>query len=121
MDRRWLVEAPRHVLGRGTAPPAGRFNAGQKINARLVALGMGALYLTGIAQYLPGPLAGLHGLAAAAMGILVAGHVYFALVDRRTRPAMSGMLRGDVDRQWALEHYPLWVAQVEAESPTQDG
>jgi formate dehydrogenase subunit gamma len=121
-DRRWLVEAPQHVLGRGTAPPAGRFNAGQKINARLVALGMGALYLTGVAQFVPGPLAGLHGLAAAAMGLLVAGHVYFALVDRRTRPALSGMLRGDVDRQWAVEHHPRWVARVEAaESSAQDG
>src|SRR5438132_608711 len=34
-DRRWLAQAPRIVLG-GEGPPAGRFNAGQKLNTLLV-------------------------------------------------------------------------------------
>ena len=36
-DGRWLKGAPGRVLFGDPAPPQGRFNAGQKINASLVA------------------------------------------------------------------------------------
>lgn len=37
LDRRWLRSAPSHILGVASEPPAGRFNAGQKLNAMLTA------------------------------------------------------------------------------------
>ena len=39
---------------------------------------------------------------------LVGGHLYLALLNARTRGALSGMLTGDVDRRWANEHHPRW-------------
>ena len=40
--------------------------------------------------------------------VLVAGHLYMALVNPTTRTALSGMLTGKVDREWARRHYPRW-------------
>ena len=114
LDRQWLAGAPRRLVDRSPAPPAGRFNAGQKMNARLVALGLGALYVTGIAEFLPGPLRGFHGLAAGLMTLLVAGHLYMAVVNPATRPGLRGMVRGDVDLDWARRHYPRWLESGEA-------
>jgi hypothetical protein len=45
-DRAWL--SPRRLLERRPAPPADRFNAGQKMNARLLAFGLLGLYATGL-------------------------------------------------------------------------
>ena len=44
-DRAWL--APLRILRGRPAPPVGRFNAGQKMNARLALLGLVGLYATG--------------------------------------------------------------------------
>jgi formate dehydrogenase subunit gamma len=119
LDRQWLAGAPRRLVDRSPAPPAGRFNAGQKMNARLAALGLGALYVTGIAEFLPGPLRGFHGLAAGLMTLLVAGHVYMAVVNPGTRPGLRGMVRGDVDREWARRHYPRWLDDGETSARRQ--
>ena len=51
---------------------------------------------------------GGHKLATIALCVLVAGHLYMALVNRATRPALRGMLTGEVDRDWAHKHYPRW-------------
>ncbi|HZL47991.1 MAG TPA: hypothetical protein VFC30_03145 [Solirubrobacteraceae bacterium] len=47
-------------------------------------------------------------LASAGVLVLVAGHLYMALVNRATRHALRGMLTGEVDREWARKHYPRW-------------
>jgi cytochrome b subunit of formate dehydrogenase len=51
---------------------------------------------------------GGHKLATIALCVLMAGHLYMALVNRATRPALRGMLTGEVDRAWARKHYPRW-------------
>jgi len=38
LDRRWLRSAPLHILGLAPESPAGRFNAGQKLNAKLTSI-----------------------------------------------------------------------------------
>ena len=40
--------------------------------------------------------------------VLVAGHLYLALVRESTSPALSGMLSGEVDAEWARQHHPKW-------------
>ena len=121
-DRRWLRSAPRIYLRGGTLPPAGRFNAGQKINARLVLLALVLLYVTGVgelrqyASFLD-PLsfvAGFHGLFAGAAAALVVPHMYLALVHPSTRHALRGMTLGSVRREWAEEHHSEWVASIDA-------
>jgi cytochrome b subunit of formate dehydrogenase len=42
--------------------------------------------------------------------VLVAGHLYMAIVNPGTRPALRGMLTGRVDRNWARAHHAEWRA-----------
>lgn len=121
-DRRWLRRAPLAYLTGRELPRAGRFNAGQKVNARLVLLVLLVLFVSGVGElgrYVSaleplGVLGGPHGLAAAAAGALVAMHVYLAVIHPATRPALRGITLGSVDRAWAEHHHGDWVAAVDA-------
>ena len=121
-DRRWLRLAPRAYLTGGELPPAGKFNAGQKVNARLVLLVLSVLYVSGVGELgrftsvlAPFRVLGApHGLAAAVAAALVAGHIYLALIHPPTRPAFRGITRGSVRRDWAEHHHAEWVAAIDA-------
>jgi cytochrome b subunit of formate dehydrogenase len=111
-DRQWLSTAPSRLLASAPEPPVGRFNAGQKLNFVLVCLLLAALYITGGDTILAGThhnlIFGGHKLATIGICVLVAGHLYMALVNPATRHALRGMLTGEVDREWATKHYPGW-------------
>jgi formate dehydrogenase subunit gamma len=112
-DRAWL--SPGRLISGRPAPPVGRFNGGQKMNARLVVFGLAGLYLTGVSLLMIGgnPLGGLHGPFALATGVLAAGHMFMAVANPSTRHALRGMTLGSVDRSWAAHHHPRWVDEVE--------
>ena len=120
-DWRWLVEIPRRVMFGTPAPPQGRFNAGQKLNTALVSGLMVVSYITGFLLWLGernttyrfAGTFGVHNDVMWCLMVLVAGHLYMALLNPPTRAAMAGMLRGSVDRAWALRHHPKWVAEVD--------
>lgn len=112
-DREWLRAAPAHVLAGGPEPAAaGRFNAGQKVNFILVCFLLVVLYITGVDTIVVGTqdnlLFAAHKIATIVLCVLVVGHLYMALVNRATRPALRGILSGKVDREWAGKHYPRW-------------
>ncbi|MHB8659572.1 MAG: cytochrome b/b6 domain-containing protein [Solirubrobacteraceae bacterium] len=98
--------------------PQGRFNAGQKVHV-IVQAGFlvlffvsGTLLLLGernTSLRLPSTIV-LHDALTYVGVLLVVGHIYLAMVDRATRPALRGMLRGTVDSDWALLHHPKWDA-----------
>jgi formate dehydrogenase subunit gamma len=114
-DRAWL--SPVRLLQRQPAPPAGRFNGGQKLNARLALLGISGLYATGAYLITMGnsALGQLHGPFALVTSMLIAGHIFMAVVNPSTRHAIRGMTLGSVDREWAAHHFPRWVEQEERE------
>lgn len=122
-DRRWLRRAPVAYLTGGDLPPAGRFNAGQKVNARLVLLVLVVLFVSGLGELgryvaLLQPvrvLGGPHGLAAGLASALVAVHVYLAILHPATRPAFRGITRGSVEREWAEHHHGEWVRELDAQ------
>jgi len=111
-DRAWLGAIPARLLSGAPEPPAARFNAGQKVNFLLVSLLLAILYVSGVDTIVAGThhnlIFGAHKLATIALCVLVAGHLYMALVNHNTRHALRGMLTGEVDREWAREHYPRW-------------
>jgi formate dehydrogenase subunit gamma len=111
-DREWLGTIPARLLASAPEPPAARFNAGQKVNFLLVCLLLAALYVSGVDTIVAGThhnlIFGAHKLATIALCVLVAGHLYMALLKRATRPTLRGMLTGEVDREWARKHYPRW-------------
>jgi formate dehydrogenase subunit gamma len=111
-DRKWLASLHSRLLAGAPEPPAGRFNAGQKVNFVLASMLLAVLYITGGDTIIAGThhnlIFGAHKLATIGICILVAGHLYMALVNPTTRHAMRGMLTGKVDREWARKHYPRW-------------
>jgi formate dehydrogenase subunit gamma len=121
-DRQWLAHAPAHLLAGTAGPAAGRFNAGQKLNFISVCVLLAALYISGVDTIVVGThhnlVFAVHKVATVAAGVLVAGHVYMAVVNRGTRGALEGMLTGEVDRAWAQAHYPRWTAAQPDDHPT---
>ena len=59
-------------------------------------------------------LGAFHGLAAGAAAVLVAGHVYLAVIHPATRHALRGITLGSVRRDWAEQHHAEWVAALDA-------
>jgi len=120
-DRAWL-RAIRHyaVHDKENVPPAGKYNAGQKLFFWAMSV-LGVLYLvTGIPLWLPGGVLGLgpfygstvnvmrlgHYLATVGGGLLLIVHVYLGTL---AYPGTLGaMLHGSVTRAWAKLHHPLW-------------
>ncbi|MQS16953.1 formate dehydrogenase [Streptomyces kaniharaensis] len=108
-DWAWL----RAARTRAAERRAGKFNAGQKLYAQwtlgsmLVILGTGLLmWLTHLAP--PAWRTGatfVHDWLAAAIAVVVAGHIRMALRDREAR---RGMRTGLVDRRWAEREHPEW-------------
>jgi formate dehydrogenase subunit gamma len=115
-DVRWLRWA---VARRGTEPPQGRFNAGQKLNAAIVSGLLVVFTASGILMYLQETDAAVRGRTSAILVHdiatwiavpLIAGHLYLVLVNPSTRPSLRGMVRGTVRRDWARRHHTKWDA-----------
>ena len=102
----------------GPVTQRGKFNLGQTLMAYAIVALMAGMYVTGIAAVSAGGgegEGGPHGAFVAVTVVVLAGHVFLALVFPPTRPALRGMLTGWVDRTWAQRHHPEWVMEVEAE------
>jgi formate dehydrogenase subunit gamma len=114
-DWRWLRSRSR----RDGSIPVGKFNAGQKLNGSLSAGAIAVLLLTGIVMLSPdlAPLSWrtgatlVHDWSALAVGLLVLGHVGFALRDP---VALRSLRTGTVHRDWARREHPRWAAEVMA-------
>ena len=106
-DRLWLRRVPR---------PQGRFNAGQKLNAALTAAFAVVFGVSGFLLWLgerdprwrfASTILVHDGLMYVSL-VLLAGHLYLALIYPSTRHALRGMTVGSVRRDWAREHHAKW-------------
>lgn len=96
----------------------GKFNAGQKINAWLVAGSTGVLLGTGALMYWTGLVrlswrsgaTFVHDWVALALGLLVLGHLAFAFRDPEAR---RGMRTGRVARGWARREHAAWADEAD--------
>ncbi|HEY3613893.1 MAG TPA: cytochrome b/b6 domain-containing protein [Gaiellales bacterium] len=124
-DAEWLKGGPRRVWNGRPAPPQGRFNAGQKLNASLIGGLMLAMYATGgllwygerDTSYRFAGTVMVHDWATLFLMLLVAGHLYLAVLHPATRHALRGMTLGDVDEDWARRHHAKWVESAAAGAP----
>ncbi|MEZ0066223.1 formate dehydrogenase subunit gamma [Streptacidiphilus sp. MAP12-20] len=116
-DRGWTWRAMRR--GTRAAGPAGKFNAGQKMYAALIAGGTLVMIGTGLILWFP-HLAALdvrtgatfvHDWLALVIGVLVLGHVRMAWKDPEAR---RGMRTGWVPRTWARREHRLWEQEEAA-------
>jgi formate dehydrogenase subunit gamma len=104
--------------------PQGRFNAGQKRNAALTAAFAVLFVVSGLflwygARNNDFSLASavlLHDVLTLISIVLVAGHLYLALVHPSTRHSLRGMTLGTVRADWAREHHAKWIPEERVRS-----
>jgi formate dehydrogenase subunit gamma len=116
-DWRWLRSRHR----RDGTIGVGKFNAGQKLNSALSAGSILVLFGTGIVMYfthlvrlsLRTGATFVHDWFALAFGLLVAGHLYYAIRDPESR---RGMRTGSVLEQWGRAEHAAWVDEITGET-----
>ena len=120
-DKEWLKHAGDVMAGHeDRAPPAGKYNAGQKLLFWFLALCMLGLFVTGFvfwrpyfADALPIWLVRLatllHAIAATGLILLVIGHIYMSIW---TSGSIRAMTQGWVTRRWARLNHPRWYREV---------
>ena len=109
-------DAARFLRGE-TARPQGRFNAGQKLNAIITAAFAVLFFVSGLLLWVGerntdirlGGTLYLHDVLMYVSVVLVAGHLYLALINRGTRHSLRGMVLGSVREDWAREHHAKWT------------
>lgn len=114
-DWRWLRSRTR----RDGTIRVGKFNAGQKLNAALTAGAILVLLGSGLIMYYPSTArlswrtgaTFVHDWFALAVGVLVIGHIVFAIKDREAR---RGMRTGRVSASWAYAEHAAWAGDVDA-------
>lgn len=95
----------------------GKFNLGQKGLAWMLLASLAAIIVTGINSWqTDGDAAGPHTTAVIVALILLGVHVFMAVVNPITRPALPGMVFGRVKRSWALHHHAKWVEDEDLRS-----
>jgi formate dehydrogenase subunit gamma len=109
-DRAWLARAPLAAIRRSSLPPAGRFNGGQKMNFLLLSTLLFLLAVSGLGLLITGSpaipvLKVAHVGSAYLSALLVLGHLYMAIINPSTRPALRGIITGTVDAAWVRRHH----------------
>jgi len=117
-DLRWFLVYPLEELGFDVqVPPVGKFNPGQKLNLLGCMVLVPVFGATGLMMWFADAVlvAWFAHVAAFAVAVpLIVAHSYLALVHRTTRKGLRGVFDGTVEREWAEEHYPLWVKEQDA-------
>ncbi|MEO8889625.1 MAG: cytochrome b/b6 domain-containing protein [Jatrophihabitantaceae bacterium] len=116
-DRRWL-RGRRH---RDHTVRVGKFNAGQKVNAALscgailVLLGTGVLmFFTSLVRLSWRTGASfVHDWFALGLGLLVLGHIAYAIKDPQAR---RGMRTGRVLATWARAEHDAWADELDLDA-----
>lgn len=112
------------LLKKGSHPPAGKFNGGQKIIFWSTILIGAGIAVTGYILMFPftavPDMAGmqlaqvLHSVLSLGLIGVIIGHIYIGSVGMEG--AFDAMGKGDVDLNWAKEHHSLWVKEQEAKA-----
>ena len=113
LDWRWLRDRRR----RAGSIRVGKFNARQKLNASLSGGAILVLLGTGLLMYFPSLVrlswrtgaTFVHDWFALALGLLVIGHITFAIKDPEAR---RGMRTGRVSATWAQAEHGAWVDEL---------
>ena len=115
-DGQWLAQGGG-LFTRGSHPPAGKFNAGQKIIFWSVVIGGAAISYTGIFLLFPFSFGDIqdqqtmalgHSLLGTILTAVIIAHIYIGTLGMEG--AWDAMYTGHVDEQWAREHHAQWVA-----------
>ena len=101
----------RHI----TLPPQGKFNGGQKINTVLTLFLVLGLSLTGLTILIvKGSLLAniIHVILFFIFLSVFPGHLYLALINPSTRPAIRAITTGRINAEWLKEHHTLMYEEI---------
>lgn len=111
-------------------PPQGKFTAGQKLNVTMQVLTFIVMAVTGLILWLGAgyvPIWALrwsvvlHGLAAFGVTCFVLVHIYMVTILPMTNRAIASIIVGTVSEEYAREHHPRWVEELEKRRAGQPG
>ena len=105
-DAAWLRARVHDPFHPDANPSWGMFNTGQKILAWALGTSVVIVIVTGVLSWSHGGEGGLHGAAVLLTGLLLTAHVFMAVVNPSTRPALHGMVFGRVRHSWAAQASP---------------
>ncbi len=112
----------------GEHPPAGRFNAGQKLIFWSVVLGGLALSASGLVMLFPFALVDINGMqvaqyvhafSAVALIAIILAHIYIGTIGMVG--AFEAMESGRVDIEWARTHHSAWIPPDDPDLPERTG
>jgi formate dehydrogenase subunit gamma len=121
MDLEWLKQGGGMVGDKH--PPAGQFNAGQKMIYWIVVVGGAAVAVSGYMMMFPfygTDIAGMqtttmvHGIAAVLFVAIMIAHAYIGTIGMEG--AFEAMGTGSVDLNWARQHHSKWLDDEIAKS-----
>jgi formate dehydrogenase subunit gamma len=116
VDIVWLKEGGGFIKSKH--PPAGRFNAGEKMVFWFALLGGVAVIASGYLLMFPFYVTNIFGMQIAqavhaAIALLfvamILAHIYIGTIGMEG--AFEAMGEGTVDRNWAKEHHSLWLEE----------
>jgi formate dehydrogenase subunit gamma len=116
VDIVWLREGGGFIKSKH--PPAGRFNAGEKLVFWLALAGGVAVIVSGYLLMFPFYVTNIfgmqiaqvvHAVIALLFVALILGHIYIGTIGMEG--AFEAMGEGTVDRNWAKEHHSLWLEE----------
>jgi formate dehydrogenase subunit gamma len=117
VDLQWIKEGGGFLKKKH--PPAGRFNAGEKMVFWLALLGAIGVIVSGYLLMFPFYVTdifgmqiaqGVHAIIALLFIALILAHIYIGTIG--TEGAFEAMGQGTVDLNWAKEHHSLWLEQA---------
>lgn len=120
LDWVWITKGGG-LFGKGSHPPAKRFNAGQKGIFWIVVIGGALMAVSGwfmLFPYLPANVTELqfwtviHAIIAMLFIAAMLAHIYIGSIGMEG--AFDAMGTGEVDLNWAKEHHALWIEEEQA-------
>ena len=125
-DFQWL-KSLGGAIGDGH-PPAGFFNAGEKVFYWLLFLGGVAMTLSGVYLLFPNLETVresmqfwhiVHSSSGLFLTAVALGHIYLGSIG--TEGVLEGMVSGDVDEGFARQHHSLWYEEVKGGAAPAEG
>ncbi len=112
-DLKWFIA----ILKNNKTHDSGKFNGGQKANFFLTLLLIIGLATSGFIIWMKSMFSvslvefsfNVHDLLAEIAILLLAGHIIFTLLNIES---LHGIITGEVNQEWAEEHYPVWFSTV---------
>lgn len=115
-DFRWFfVSVKRLFIPSAALPAVGKFNPGQKLNFLAVMATIPLFAASGAMIYFfKGALLAwyVHVILFFVSLVLLAGHIFMAVINPSTSPSLRGILWGKVEEEWVAYHHPAWHRAV---------